>query len=139
MLPLQKDAGMVLAARLALYSNDFEAARQYCKELVQRGFDFNRDTPESANEWEAYTVNLWCAIGEVEAEFKSPLNVNGELSIPSDTRAFFSDCLDNTLRGTRLEQLDADFLLATVRAKRILGLEKEAMNTLNQVNFLSFY
>ncbi len=131
-MALQKDAGMVLAARLSLYTNDLESARQYCKELAQR-FDFTRDVPESAMEWEAYTVYLWCAIAEVEAEFKSPLNTNGELSLSSESRALFSDSLDTTLRGSRLEQLDADFLLAAVRAKRILGLEKEAMNTLNQV------
>ena len=124
-----KDAGMVLAARIALYANDFDAARQYARELVRSDFDFIRDTPDSAYEWEAYTIDLWCSLGEVEFEYK---NLK-ELSISSDFRRQFTDSLDQKLRSSRLDSFDVDLLFASARAKRIVGLEKDTFSTLNQI------
>lgn len=122
-LSLQKEAGIVLAARFQCLVGNYYEGKRLARKVLDAGRGVDSGTA-SVFEAEAAVIEQWCALEE------------GVLSATSasDLRRTVSAVIDS--RGRIGADQDPDGLLLLARAKLVLDLDYEALAFLNLVSRL---
>lgn len=124
-----KEAGLVLAARFALYTNDAPTVQR----LAQRLLSACRGSPSTAFELEAQCCEQWVAVNEAIAMLASGSGSgsSGSGGLPAATVRQLQS-IDACYRG-RADQSEADGLMCAAKCKVLLGQSGEALALLSQV------
>lgn len=119
---------MLLAARFSLFVGDYDQAKSLCQSILS-GCGNN---PSTNFEWEAYTIDMWCAVKEFcyDPWTSNPLTPVEELS--DYVRMKIGSSFDSLVNG-KIEQMDVDLLVLYALCKKVLGVSTDALNILNQV------
>jgi tetratricopeptide repeat protein 21B len=115
-----KEAGLVLAARFALFTNDYTTAVRVSQKLLSSC----RGSPSTAFELEGQCVEQWCVIEEAVAS----LELGNSLS-PEQQRQLQS--IDASYRG-KTEQAEVDGLMIYIKSRLIQRNSGDALALLNQ-------
>lgn len=119
---IQKEAGLILAARFLLYIGDLNEALRITKKIK----DASKKSSSNAStvfEVEATVVEGWCT---VEDAIRNGLSSSNQFR---DLEQYFSQ--------TPSTELDADGLMLWAHYKRLMGRDAEVLSVLNQVSGLS--
>jgi hypothetical protein len=119
---LQKETGLVLAARFYLYIGNYSEASRLAKKIV----DLNRaSNTTTVYEAESYLVEQWSNLEEISLDWTNS----------ADQRRLIS-AIDNTFRNNKNPDFqDPDALMLWVRSKFLLNLSNDLYAVLNQVCF----
>lgn len=115
---LQKDTGLVMAARFSLHSGDFENASRLCKKVLSRG----SSVPTTPTELEAYGINFLAGITRC-----------GTFSSDASELKSHLQGMDGIMKNQPEAAGDLDLLMLWARSRQMLGKQTEALNVLNKV------
>lgn len=116
----QKEAGLILAARFCLYTENYKEAFRISNKILESKQGTGAST---AFEMEATTIVQWCNIAEIE-------QYGG---IDQSARQQLSGINDLYQNNRNNEQFDADSLMVWAKSRHVLSRTNEVLNILNQV------
>ena len=115
-----KEAGMILAARFSLYTNNIELASHILsKNILNKNSNFSSATPI---ELEAMCIDYWIALDEA-CNVESYSNTDALQKLAQ---------LDGMIKG-KVEQIDADTLMVWAISKLVVKQVGEALNVYSQI------
>lgn len=117
---LQKEAGLILAARFCLYSNNIKEAFRICQKVLASK---QSNSPSTAFEMEATTIVQWCTIAEIEM-------LGG---IDQSSRQQLQAINDMYINNRNNEQFDPDTFMVWAKSRHLFGRSVDVLNILNQV------
>lgn len=117
---MQKEAGLILAARFCLYTQNYKEAFRISNKILDAKQSSGGST---AFELEATTIVQWCTIAEIEMLGSIDQSSRHQLSAIND---LYSNNRNN-------EQFDPDSLMVWAKSRHILSRMSEVLNILNQV------
>jgi hypothetical protein len=118
---------MILAARFALYTNDFEEAARISQKLQNSSGRNSQSSATSVFEIEAFCIDNWCFLNELESSQSNYLSSEQKRRIQS---------IDAHCKSKNGEQSDIDTLMLWAKSRQILNGSSayaEVLNILNQV------
>ena len=116
---VQKEVGLILAARFSLYSGDYDNARRICKKLLQNA----GNNPSTPSEMEALAIEYWTTILEVRQESES--SYYNEVSR--------LERIDRHMQDRARDCVEIDILMAWAACRVMLERKADAINVLNKV------
>jgi len=119
--PSQKEAGLILAARFCLYTQNYKEAFRISNKILDAKQSSGGST---AFELEATTIVQWCTIAEIEMLGSIDQSSRQQLQAIND---LYSNNRNN-------EQFDPDSLMVWAKSRHILSRMSEVLNILNQVS-----
>lgn len=122
---LQKEAGLILAARFCLYSNNIKEAFRISQKVLATK---QANSPSTAFEMEATTIVQWCTIAEIEMLGGIDQSSRQQLQAIND---MYSNNRNN-------EQFDPDTFMLWAKSRHLFGRNVDVLNILNQVRLLLF-
>lgn len=118
---VQKEAGLILAARFCLFTQNIKEAQRISEKLLGAKQSSGAST---AFEMEAICIQQWCTIAEIE--------LLGNMDSSSRQQLFEINDLYNSNRNT--EQLEPDSLMVWAKSRYLLEKFNDVFNIYNQVN-----
>eukprot|EP00600_Ochromonadales_sp_CCMP1393_P000361 CAMPEP_0174983574 /NCGR_PEP_ID=MMETSP0004_2-20121128/17217_1 /TAXON_ID=420556 /ORGANISM="Ochromonas sp., Strain CCMP1393" /LENGTH=551 /DNA_ID=CAMNT_0016235837 /DNA_START=1 /DNA_END=1653 /DNA_ORIENTATION=- len=115
-----KEAGLILAARFCLFTENIKEAFRISQKIIDSK---QTNGPSTAFEMEATAIIQWCTISEVE--------MLG--SVDSSSRQQIRDIDDMYSNNRNNEQFDVDSLMVWARSRLLIHRTGEALNILNQI------
>ena len=117
---------MILAARFALFTGDYESASRIAQKLLE---SCRSEGPSTPFELEALCIDQWVTVIDAQSKF-CEVQSTGNRAIESEIRKKLLQ-IDNTY-NTRSEP-EIDSLMMRVRGKQAVKQNGDALNILNQV------
>ena len=129
---MQKEAGMVLAARFALFTGDHSLASRIAQRLLEGCRD---DGPSTPFELEAQCVDHWVSVLSAQATF-CEAQATGSRTNESEIKRKMQSIDNSSSSGN---DQDVDSLMMRVKAKQATKQNGDALNVLNQVREFKRY
>ena len=117
---------MILAARFALFTGDYESASRIAQKLLE---SCHSEGPSTPFELEALCIDQWVTVIDAQSKF-CEVQSTGNRAVESEIRKKLLQ-IDNTY-NTRSEP-EIDSLMMRVRGKQAVKQNGDALNILNQV------
>lgn len=115
---LQKESGLILGSRFALFTHDFETAERLADKVLQPCRS-SSSAPSTPIELEAVSISHWVIV------------MSAMSSGVAEKRAMLP--IEVFVRSMPIENVDIDELMALAKAKTLLNSTPDALNVYNQL------